>query len=409
MIFNLKIKKLISDIIYSFFSSALPVVVLQFVVQPMVSDRVGEELFGEILTIIGVVNIFLGMFGTPLNNTRLLEDGSYKEKGDFQIILYASVAISIVLQYVCLALYGFKLDFLSHIILTLYNAFSIVVVYLAAELRIHLCYGKILISKVLQTIGYCIGFGLFCLSDRWEYVFLFGSICELGYLLVFTNIWKEPFKRTSKMKGTLGRYSVLILSTAMYLIITYADRLIIYPNFGGNEVATYYSATIIGKAITMITGPLGSVMLTYTAKMQQINRKQYSMIVLFTAVAATVGFIVSQIMSKPLIGFLYPNTLPDALHYTPVTNATCMVGLFYSFCWPVVLKFGGKGSPIVFAIVKIVGYLSIAFLGMKTYGINSVCWGGFIATLIQSALVVCLGYRICSRRDGFDNPGNFTK
>lgn len=393
-----KAKKPIIDIIYNLIASSLPVFLLQLLIQPFINRVVGNTVYGDMLTVISCIDICIGMFGSPFNNTRLLEDRNYKSPGDFNILIAISLGISVSLQLVLSAIYHFNIDFISIIILCIFNICSILVSYHSVEFRLKLSFKNIMFAKICQGFGYCLGAGVFYLTKRWEFVFFFGGVFELTYVMCHTSLWKERYCFTNNFRPTFKRLIILIATTCLTLIITYADRLIIYPAFGSEQVSIYYAATVIGKAVLIITNPIGGVLLSYTAKMDTIKKNVYIMLVGAVTLLAVVGYVIASLMSGPIIRFLYPSCYPQALSYTPITNATVMIGLFYSFCWPVVFRFGAKGSPLVLIGVRIISYLSIAILGMKTWGVFSICYGNLISSILQAVVVIIMGLKVCEKK-----------
>lgn len=394
-----KAKKAIIDVLYNLIASSLPVFLLQLLIQPFINRVVGNTIYGDMLTIISCIDICIGMFGSPFNNTRLLEDRNYKSPGDFNILLAISLGISIVLQLILSAFYHFNVDFITILILCVFNVCSILVSYYSVEFRLKLSFKNIMLAKICQGLGYCIGAGVFYLTKRWELVFLFGGILELTYVMCHTSLWKEPYRITSNFSPTFKRLIILIATTCLTLIITYADRLIIYPAFGSEQVSIYYAATVIGKAILIITNPIGGVLLSYTAKMDVIKKNVYVMLVGAVTLLAGFGYVIAYFISGPIINLLYPSCYPQALSFTPITNATVMIGLFYSFCWPIVFRFGGKGSPLVLIGVRIISYLSIAIIGMESWGVFSICYGNLASSMLQAIVVVIMGFKVCDKPD----------
>lgn len=388
-------KKITIDVIYNLIASAIPTLLLQFIIHPIIARIAGNDSYGEMLTVLSVVNICVGMFGSPFNNARLLENDSYKSPGDFNVLMAMALLLSLVLQGILSIAYHFAFSLLGFILIAGYNVTTILGAYYSVEFRIKLSYKKICVGKLMQATGYGLGAAVFYFTQRWEFVFFFGGLLELVYILANTTIWKEPYVFTERLTGTAKRIVILVLTTALSLVITYADRLIIYPAFGSEDVAVYYAATVIGKAILLITNPVGGVILSYVAKLKNMQRKHFIMLLSAVSVLGLVGYVGSCILSDPLIRIMYPESYPQALQYTPITNATVMIGLLYSFAWPVVFRFGNKTAPLLLAIIRIGSYLLITFLGMKTLGVMSVCYGNLISTSLQSLTVIVMGLCLC--------------
>ena len=86
-------KKITIDVIYNLVASAIPTLILQFFIHPIIAKVAGNDSYGEMLTVLSVVNICMGMFGSPFNNARLLENDAYKSPGDFNALMAQAVAV----------------------------------------------------------------------------------------------------------------------------------------------------------------------------------------------------------------------------------------------------------------------------------------------------------------------------
>lgn len=80
-------------------ATALPLMILQLVIFPLIARKEGNENYGTILTVISLVTIVSGSLGNSLNNIRLIRNQDYeKEKicGDFQLLIFAEMIVSAI-------------------------------------------------------------------------------------------------------------------------------------------------------------------------------------------------------------------------------------------------------------------------------------------------------------------------
>jgi O-antigen/teichoic acid export membrane protein len=352
------------------------------------------------LTIIGLVNIGIGMFGNPLNNARLIDNKYYiEQKGDYNIFLSLLCLLNTVFIFVSVRSYDLNIDWLSYLLLLSISIFSVVVSYLEADYRIHLNYKRIMFSKIIQTSGYGLGCLLFAKTKRWEWIFFIGYGLNLVFVFATTSLWKEPFRITSNIRETTKRIFFLELSSAIGSILTYVDRLIIFPIFGGTELSIYYAASIVGKTVLMVTSPLASVLLSYSVRLKSISRKQFFTYILILLAVAGVGYVVCFLISDPLISLLYPDCLAGSKQYIPWTVAASMLGVIYSFVWPLVLRFGKNSYPSLITIFKAVVYVLVALLTVRKFGIMGICYANLLSTGAQVLVVIILGFKVCDKKD----------
>jgi O-antigen/teichoic acid export membrane protein len=397
--FNIFQVKIISgDIIYNLIASAVPLIFLQFIIQPYIARIIGTEQYGGMLTVVGLLNIGMGMFGSPLNNARLIDDHHYNEqKGDYNLFLSLFVIINTVFLFLVISMYQVQLHGIEYFLLGSISIFSIVTNYLAADYRIRLDYKQIMVSKIFQTIGFFLGCFLFILTKKWEWVFFVGYGLSLIYMLCTTSLWKEPFRSTVHLKKTSIRILFLVLSASLGSVLTYFDRLIIFPVFGGTELSIYYAASIVGKTVFLVTGPLAGVLLSYSVRLKSVSKKQFFIYVLVLFVFSIIGYLICYAISKPLIRLLYPDCLSGSLIYIPYTVAIAMLGVVYSFIWPLVLRFGKNFYPLIVTLLKAVVYLPLTFIFIKPFGMMGVNYANLFASVVQVLIVVVLGFRVCKR------------
>src|SRR5699024_12425086 len=90
-------KKIIFDSILNIIATALPLLLLQLIVLPILGGKLGEIDYGAVLTLISLTIIFSQPFGKVVNNIRLLKDDNYNkndEFGDFNKLLISVVIIN---------------------------------------------------------------------------------------------------------------------------------------------------------------------------------------------------------------------------------------------------------------------------------------------------------------------------
>lgn len=389
-------KQIFNDVFLNIIATMIPLFVLQFIIQPFIARVVGAEIYGSILFVLGVINIAVGVFGNTLNNSRLIDNYKYYQiKGDYPIILiffaFASSFFSIVIPQI----YRISMDGFSSFFLASTTICAVVVSYLSVEFRILLKYKKILGGKIFLTIGYLLGTLLFVKFRRWEIIPFMGHGFELVYCFNTTTLWKEPFSITKNIRTTLLRIFFLVLSASMGAFFPYLDRLIIYPIFGGAELSAYYSASIIGKTIGLVIGPLGGVLLSYISHRAYIKLREFMLYSTTIITIGVVGFFSCLWISKPLIGLLYPDLLEASIPFIPFTIGSSMVGIYYTLIWPIVLRFGHNYFPLIITFLKGVTYIGFAVIFIQKYGVIGVAYASLLSSIVQAVTVFLFGIYVC--------------
>lgn len=385
-------KKIISDSLINLMAAIVPLIALQLVVLPLMASEMTEEAYGFALTILSLLNICPSVLGNTLNNVRLINKKDYEklgERGDFNSILLVCVLLNAAIVSVCSVAYGEPFGFGVVMIVatsTMWLAREFFVVAYLEKLQ----FKHVLVSNVVLTAGYF--FGLFLLSSLgdWEWVYLAGNAFSLIYIMATTKIWREPGRITSLFKQTLTNYVQLVASGLIGRMISYADRLLLYPLLGGAAVSIYYVSTLFGKIVSVAVGPVSNVLLSHLSGTDVNNRKDF-----FTALAA--GFAVCSLgcvgvifACEPCLRLLYPQFVDSAMPYVAITTITAFVSALSSLLNPFVLRFSPMKYQILLNAATLFVYVVASLVLLSYFGLMGFCVGVLAATFLKLLLQIAI-------------------
>lgn len=371
-------------------ATSLPICILQLVALPLIASRVADDEYGLLVTLVAVFTLFTGAFGNSINNVRLIQHDSYEkrgDKGDFSAIAVVSCVLSSTLvmgftAYYCNGLSG---------TLVMMGILSFLVTareYLIVAYRIELNFKAIFINNVILSLGYLFGLALFWVSGVWEFVYLVGYILSLIYVARSTSLWKEPFSLTVHFRETLTSVAHLSLSNFLSNAITYADRLLIYPLLGAYSVSIYYVATLFGKMASMIVTPINGVILSYLAKYSKKPDALFRITLSLGLLICIVGYVATVFCSRPILGFLYPQFVDEAMTYVYVTTAAAFVRVLITIVNPYVLKFFPVSWQTKISGLYLVIYVAACFGLYFPLGLMGFCVGVLITMLVKLAVTL---------------------
>ena len=124
-------KKIVYDALFSIAASAVPLIVLQLVLLPLLAQYLpnGDE-YGLVITLVGVMTVIAQTFD-PLNNVRLIMEGTYREKGangDFNILLTVCMGLGAIATFIGVSMY--HVDTIHVILLAVSTLFCVANSYL---------------------------------------------------------------------------------------------------------------------------------------------------------------------------------------------------------------------------------------------------------------------------------------
>lgn len=379
-------KKVFFDMGLNIVSSAIPVVILQLLLLPLISKYVTGERYGLIITILSVLNVVPSTVGTVLNNVRLLNQKNHENfaaSGDYQILLImAEIVSSVVVFGLCFFYIGVS-GFLDIILIIIISILWLAKEYYIVAYRIMLNYKAIFLNNIFLVIGYFVGFVIFVLTRRWQMVYLIGYLISLLYINKTSSIIKEPFIKTNMFKNNLKDTITLIISNILARMVTYADRLILYPLIGGTMVSIYYVSTVLGKVVSIAINPINSVALSYLSKMKNKPDKLFKKTFLLGAGICVIGYTFAVLLSRPVLSVIYPKFVDNAMKYIYITTATVCVNVLTSIITPFVLNFFKLKWQIFINGITIIVYIILTMVLYKAIDMTGFCLGVLITNIVK--------------------------
>ena len=384
-------KKIFFDVILNMIATFIPIFALQFIILPQVAMKISPDSYGQLLAIMAFMYLSASSFGSVLNNSKLIHYKRYEElniQGDFNIILSIFLVSNIIIMFVGLIYYGKSLNILTSISLILISTILLFNTYASVEFRIKLNFINILMNSIMLFIGYLIGYGLFLLTGYWSLIYLCGFSLNIIYILNKTNILREKFSKTSLFRITFKEIILLLSSGILVSLGAYVDKLIIFPLLGGAAVSIYYTATILGKTISLAISPITGVLLSYFAHMKKFSSNNFKLLLLISLIVGFIGYWSIILVSKPLLSLVYPQYVDDALKYIPITTLSIILTIISSVINSVLLKFSSAKWQILINGLYMLIYIPLSMYLLSLYGLMGLCVGILIANITKLLIMI---------------------
>lgn len=397
---------IISDIILNIIASVIPVFILQFLILPIVASKIDSASYGYLLTIVGLMNLSAATLGNIINNSRLISDRKYKAikvEGDYPILLGVFFLINILVMSIGLCFYQKPTDVVSFILIILSSIFLLIKGYGQVEFRIKLNFKYIMIDSILQVIGFGIGFVVFLIVGYWEIIYLTGFAFSLLFVFSKTRILKEQMKRTVLMKETTLKTFFLLISGLLLGTSIYVDRLLLYSLLGGMTVSIYYTATILGKTISLVIQPIAGVILSYLAQLDKINNKNIYIILSTSLLTGVIGYCATIFISKPMLTLLYPQYVNESLKYISIATLGIVVSIVNGMINPVVLRFCHSKWQIIINGSYLLFYIILSLYLLNIFGLMGIFIGILIANIIKLIMTLMIYYLLNVNEEAIKN------
>lgn len=388
---NMIKKKLILDTIFNIIATAIPILVLQLIVLPIIGKELGESQYGLVITLISFSTLISVPIGNVLNNIKLLTYNQYTDKnisGDFNILLLSGSIINVIAIIIGTIYYERTLSVVSVSLMILLSCLTLLREYLIVGYRIELNYKAILINNLILGLGYALGLVIFYLSGYWQFIYIAGTFLSLLYVLKTSNLIKERLVKTQLFGSTLYKSVVLLFSVFIKTFLSYADKLLIFPLLGPAAVATYYSSTLLGKIMSMAITPISSVMLSYLAKMEKIGVKKFVSLLSVTINVGIIGYFIAILISGPVLRALYPDWAERSMELIYITTATAIIQVITSVINPIILRFNNVNWQAIISGINVIIYLILSLMLYKHYGLYGFSVGVMIASLSKLVMMI---------------------
>lgn len=382
------------------FAAAIPVLILQVIVLPFFARTLAAVHYGLLLTLLSVLNFIPASLGNALNNIKLLYRKKYEDEhvsGDFQVILLAECIVSVV----CVVLFTYiytrdypEFSFVNYLLLVIITVLWILREYYIVAFMLDIRYDCILINNIIMGTGFLLGIGLYHISGLWELVYILGYASSLVYIFLRTDLWKERLTKTHLFKCICKENIIYVLACLLYRVTSYADKMLLFPIIGGALLSVYHTATLSGKIMSMVITPISGVMLAYLSKMNNSRgERSFHQILKIGSVVCLIVYFVCLLVSRPILGLLYPQFIEEAMLYIPVTTATVITGGMISLLNPYVLRYLSMIWQFVINIINVTAYIALAFVMMHFWGLWGFCMGCMIASFIKLLTIIVIYYK----------------
>lgn len=386
-------QKIIIDSFLSIIASAIPIVILQLIVLPFVALELGEVEYGLVVTLVSMATMFSLPFGNVLNNIRLLLNNEYQENnlsGDFNVLLLVGSMLNTICMVIGTIYYVGHFSWINIMLVIIFSTLNLLREYFIVSFRITINYKLILINNVFLGTGYLLGLILFAYFDFWQLIYISGAGLSLIYIIKKTKLLNEGLAITKKFKRTAYKSVILFVSSFIKSALTQADKLLLFPLLGPVSVSIYYSATLIGKIISMAITPISGVMLSYLSKMKNIKMKDFFQMLLIVSIFGMIGYFLILLLSSPILTLLYPQWADQSLKFVPVTAAATIINAIAAIIHPIILRFNHINWQLFINGTSLIVYIACVFFFYNLYGLLGFCVGVLIANLIKVVIMICI-------------------
>ena len=372
-------KKITSDLLWSFGAVMLLNGIIQIVIYPLLQRRLGTDGYGEMLYHLSLITILGSGVGMAANNYRLLtQNDENLANGDYLLCLLSMLLVGCVPIF-CLTVHSFRPPTLA-----LYLLLGVLIglrYYSDVAYRLTLNYRMYFLYYAVLSAGYLIGMALWPLLHSWVIVLLIGeAACVL--LCVFRGGVYAPLQKKKPFWDTEKQILILSASYLLYNGVIQMDRVLLRNLLGSEAVSLYYVASLLGKILALVVGPLNAVMLSHLSKAKDKLSKKAVLLIL-TAIVGVSGFffLIISLTAPWITGMLYPDIdCGNMLFLANLGQVLCFAG---SLILTVLLTMAPSYWQFLNQGIYVLVFVLAGYWGAAHNGLNGFITGILYANILR--------------------------
>lgn len=388
-----KLKQVSKDFIYSMLGIVAMNAMIQLVIYPFLTDRMGAEAFGDVLSLLSLIAIMSGTFGTACNYSRmLLRVKKQDTNGDYnRFFIYVGVISVLVsvggLWWLHITDVGVYIGYSVLMII------SVLRYYADVDFRLEVNYKGYCIYYILISVGYLLGAFLYGVSRSWIAIFLIGECAAVGYVMLRKKIFSKPFFQKSKYYRDAMKSVLPLAATQLIAMgVLHSDRIILQQLGNGTMVTIFYVATLVGKIISLVSTPLNSVIIGHLSKYEGgINSKKFRLLCLCSVPVALLLSVLCTVISYVFVGIVYPQLYDAVTPYLWVANLGQVLFFVSGILIVILMRFASEKYQLLINMIYFVIYLCVAVPFTMKWDIWGIAWAIIIGNLFRILLIAVLG------------------
>ncbi len=373
---------------------------LQLVVYPYLSFKMGAAEFGIALSLLAVVSIMASTFGTGANYARVIASVRQKhDNGDYNVFLLVIAALSVPVAAVSLVcIDSFRpWAFAGFLLLMIV---SILRYYGDVNFRLDVNFKGFFIYYVWIALGYLAGVGLYEITGSWLVIIVLGETTALLYVGWRGFIFKKPlFRKSRHFVENVKAMSLLSASNFIVAVILNVDKLLILKFVGALEVTVFFTATLIGKIVALLTVPLNGVVISHLARYQGGFTRKNFLFVIFAMLAAGIAIIAAGVgFSYLFIRVMYPDVFEAAKPYFFAGNAGQVFYFISGTLMVVVLRFTKEKYQLYMNVIYGVIFVCAVVPSVAYWGLPGIIYALLVVNVLR--FIIAAGTGMILIKDG---------
>ncbi|MBQ2774245.1 MAG: oligosaccharide flippase family protein [Clostridia bacterium] len=404
-------KNQIGDSIFSLAGLVIMNAVAQIVVFPLCARRFGEVGYGNLQYLMAYINVLTVSVGSAANYARMVAPAEerVKNSGDYNVFLLLVSLVGVPFTYLVRLFGGAPMDNATYICYCLLFVAMAFRYYADVSYKITLQYRRFFLYYLFIGIGYAIGAVLVWKTGIWPLGLLVGE--AMGVLYAYGGsavLRRRAFRLSPAWRKAFRVILTFFLAEAVANLILNVDRILLKLLLGASAVTVYYLATLVGKTISVLTGPLNGVLIGYLARYEgKLTRRTMRLLTLGSLAAILVFTLVCWGGGYVAVFLLYPAEFDAVKDFLLVGSLAQVVYFITGILMVVLIRFAKKSYQIFINAIFGISFFGLGIPATCLFGLWGFSLAMVVACLLRFAAAIGLGFRWVRKKEN-DPDGMIT-
>ena len=378
-----KHKMFIKDILLNSFSFAIYIFSQQIIFMPIMGKLLPENTFANFIIFISIFSIISNSFGCELGVVRQIKEDN--NSSQYNYIMRWLLGSVLIVSIICLSFLKFSI--LETLLLSIVVSLANIRLYICSCFRMKKYFKGVMVQNILYLIGLLFGLGLFLKFKIIWIPSLIAELVSLSYSLIKSDftLFSKKVKVEKKTLVAFKDYSIIEFLINM---MTYFDKILIYPILGTNAVNVYYATTTMSKMVSLISNPLHSVLLSWIKNdgkskdgiLTIVFKYCFSLILLISIITIPLTYIA--------VRLLYNSYLNDSLLIIIPISIGAGFAFATSFIKAVILKYIDSKKTLSSYIKYFISFIILSIILSKFYGLMGFALANMLSRVILFVLFI---------------------
>lgn len=371
--------------------------VQQLLIYPYLTRQMGAAAFGDILVVLGIIAIIAPALGQAVNNSRIVAQQKYEcsnGDADTTILLFLIPGTAVGVWF-CRSYFSSAAGLVLAALLLVFTALKN---YSDVQYRLTLNYNRYFFYYLSISLGYVIGALTYNFIHSWVITLLIGEVCGFLFVTITGTIYRQPLHRTANFQRFFKDSLILFASYLLYNGVLNLDRVLLKYLMNSETVTVFYVASLIGKMIAMLVGPLNSIAISYLCKRERpLDRKAFGAMIAAALGVGLVFYFGTCIVTPVFAKIAYPQIAEQVCAYAPLANLSQILCFVGSFLLTVVLTLTGNRWQMIVQSFYAVAFLVCSVLFCHLWGFGGFIAGILLANLLRLVFTITIGLHFAGK------------